>query len=163
MVRIIKVQLNEYKNKNKNKRTKLIYNAQRDGGNYKYCHDKCNKTPNTFSIVTTNKEHKFGFFKSIPINGDGPWVNDDKAFFFSYDKNKIYKVQKGIYAIGFDNSCFIQTKVFTLSGNILTDKFICVNKNEMNKNFEGFTEDYELNCGEKEFYVKKFEVYQLEY
>ena len=32
----------------------------------------------------------------------------------------------------------------------------------MNKYFEGFTEDYELNCGEKEFLVSKFEVYKLE-
>ena len=33
----------------------------------------------------------------------------------------------------------------------------------MNKYFEGFTEDYELTCGEKEFKVKTFIVYQFEF
>ena len=32
----------------------------------------------------------------------------------------------------------------------------------MNKYFEGFTENYESTCGESNFTVKKFEVYQLE-
>ena len=46
---------------------------------------KCNNIPNTFSILITNNGAKFGFFKSIPINGDGPWREDNNAFFFSYD------------------------------------------------------------------------------
>ena len=33
----------------------------------------------------------------------------------------------------------------------------------MNKYFEGFTEDYELTYGEKEFKVKTFIVYQFEF
>ena len=160
-VRIIKDQLEEYKSKNI--QTKLIYDAQKDGGNDKVCHLKCNNIPNTFSIVTTNKKHKFGFFKSIPINGDGPWREDDKAFFFSYDKNKIYKIKKRTYSVGFDNNSFIQTKAFSLMGNILEDKYSCHKQNEMNYFFNGFTEDYELNCGEKYFYVENFKVYQLEY
>ena len=48
-------------------------------------------------------------------------------------------------------------------GNILEDKYSCHKQNEMNYFFNGFTEDYELNCGEKYFYVENFKVYQLEY
>ena len=32
----------------------------------------------------------------------------------------------------------------------------------MNEYFDGFTEDYELTCGDKEFTVRKFIVYQFE-
>ena len=31
----------------------------------------------------------------------------------------------------------------------------------MNQYFEGFTEDYELNDGERDFYVKEFDFYFL--
>ena len=33
----------------------------------------------------------------------------------------------------------------------------------MNQYFEGFTEDYELTCGQNAFTVKKFEVFQLNF
>jgi len=159
-VRIIKEQLEEYNYINI--QTNLLYDARRDGDNYKYCHSKCDNIPNTFSIVTTNNGAKFGFFRSIPIDGDGPWREDNKAFFFSYDKNKIYKIRKGKYVVGFDNTCFIQTIGFALSGNILNDKY-SYNHQKLNENFEGFTENYELTFGKEEFYVRAFEVYQLKY
>ena len=117
--------------------------------------------PNTISFVTTNKGNKFGFFRSIPINGDGPWRTDNNAFFISFDKNKIYKIKKNIDSVAFDNICFIQIRVWALSGNILTDKYNSSSKDSMNNYFEGFVEDYELTGKEKEFYVKKFEVYKI--
>ena len=87
--------------------------------------------------------------------------SDDKAFFISLDKEKIYKMKNGNY-IAFDDVCFIQTYPFTLSGNILSDKYNSREKNKMNEYFDGFTEDYELTCGDKEFTVKQFIVYQFE-
>ena len=159
-IRIIKEQLEEYFNKNI--QSKLIYNANRDGDNYKYCHEKCNNVPNTFSLIIIDNGAKFGFFKSIPINGDGPWRVDNKAFFFSYDKNKIYKIKKQKYVVGFDDNCFVQTIGFTLSGNILNGQY-SYNQQQLNENFEGFTENYELTLGKNKFYVKKFEVYQLKF
>ena len=78
----------EYKNKNIN--MKLIYNASKDGQNYSNCHSKCNDIPNTLSLITTTKGNKFGFFRSIAINGQGPWKIDNNAFFISFDKKKIY-------------------------------------------------------------------------
>ena len=159
-VRVFKEQYGEYYYNNIE--TKLIYDARRDGDNYKFCHSKCNNIPNTFSIIITDNGAKFGFFRSIPIDGDGPWRVDNKAFFFSYDKNKIYKIRKEKYVIGFDNTFFVQTIGFGLSGNILNDKY-SYNQKKLNENFEGFTEDYELTFGKEEFYVKRFEVYQLKY
>ena len=116
---------------------------------------------NTISFVTTNKGNKFGFFRSIPIDRNGPWSIDNKAFFISIDKNKIYKIKNNKNSVAFDNNCFIQTLCFTLTGNILTDKYNSIGKDSMNNYFEGFVEDYELTGKEKEFYVKKFEVYKI--
>lgn len=159
-IQIIKEKMPEYKDKNI--KMNLIYDANKDGQNYSNCHAKCNNIPNTLSLITTTKDKKFGFFRSISINGQGPWKVDNKAFFISYDKNKIYKIKSNQNSVAFDNSCFIQTKPFTLIGNILNDKYSCVDKDNMNQYFEGFTENYELNGGERDFRVKKFEVYQLE-
>ena len=111
----------------------------------------------------TTKGNKFGFFRSIAINGNGDYLPDNKAFFISFDKNKIYKIKKDKNAVKFDNNTYINTANFNLIGNILSDKYTCPDKDSLNLNFEGFTEEYELTCGEKEFYVKKFEVYQLEF
>ncbi len=66
-------------------------------------------------------------------------------------------------AIGFDDDYFIQTLNFSLSGNILSTSYSCPNKNSMNQYFEGFTEDYELTCGQINFTVKKFEIFKLEF
>ena len=160
IIRIMKTHINEYKEKNI--KFKLIYDASKDGQNYVNCHSKCNNVPNTFSLIETNNSRKFGLFRSIAINGNGPWLSDDKAFFMSLDKEKIYKMKNGDY-IAFDDSYFIQTFGFCLSGNILSDKYNSQSKSTMNDCFEGFNEDYELTCGDKEFTVKKFEVFQIEF
>jgi len=148
--------------KDKNVELKLIYSASKDGQNYTNCHSKCNNVPNTFSLITTKKGNKFGFFRSIAIDGQGPWKADNKAFFVSFDKYKIYPAKSNQNSVSFDNCCFIQTKPFVLIGNILTDKYSCCDKSKMSEYFEGFTEDFELNDGERDFYVKEFEVYKLE-
>ena len=158
-IRIMKSQINEYREKDI--KFKLIYDASKDGQNYSNCHSKCNNVSNLLSLVETNNYRKFGLFRSIAIDGDGPWRSDSNAFFISLDKGKIYRMKNGNY-IGFDDSCFIQTCAFTLTGNILSDKYSSKEKDKMNSYFEGFTEDYELTCGDKDFTVKKFEVFQLE-
>ena len=159
--KIVKNSIDEYKNKNI--KMELIYSAKRDGQNCSDCHKKCNKVPNTFSIVTTNKGIKFGFFRSSAINGDGPYLIDNKAFFISFEKEKIYKILNNLKIVAFDNSCFIQiASCFYISGNVLTDKFECPNLNDIKKKFDGFTEDYELTDGEKYYYIKNFEVYKID-
>ena len=160
IIRIMKIHINEYKEKNI--KFKLIYDASKDGQNYANCHSKCNNVSNTFSLIETNNSRKFGLFRSIAINGSGPWRTDDKAFFMSLNKEKIYKMKNG-NNIAFDDNCFIQTCSFYLSGNILSDKYNSQSQSNMNNNFEGFNEDYELTCGDKEFTVKKFEVFQIEF
>ena len=161
LITIIKQKITDYQNTNI--QLKLLYDAGRDGRNCNDCHTKCNNVPNTLTLITTTKGIKFGFFRSIPINGNGEWKQDNKAFFISLDKKKIYKIQKDKSAVKFDDNYFMNTLNFSLSGNILSDKYTCTDKTNMNLNFEGFTEEFELTCGDKNFYIKKFQVYQLEF
>ena len=65
--------------------------------------------------------------------------------------------------ISFDDTYYIQTYSFSLGGDILNDNYKSKEKKDMNEYFEGFTEDYELTGGEKEFKVKTFIVYQCEF
>jgi hypothetical protein len=156
----IKTSLTEYQNKKI--QIKLLFDTSNDGKEVRICHTKCNNIPNTFSIVTTTKGKKFGFFRSIAINGNGDWKQDNKAFFYSFDKNKLYKIKNDKNAVKFDENYYINTINFSLDGDILSAKYSIPDKNTMNLNFDGFLDEYEFTCGEKEFYVKKFEVYQLE-
>ena len=57
-------------------------------------------------------------------------------------------MKKNTSAIAFDDGCFIQTLSLRLSGNILTQNYSSASKDSMNTYFEGFTENYELTCGE---------------
>ena len=159
-IKNIKNNMTDYKNKTI--QIKLLYDARFDGGDVKICHNKCNNIQNTFSVITTTKEKKFGFFRSIAINGNGEWLKDNKAFFYSFDKNKIYKIKNDKSAVKFDQNFYINTVNFSLSGNILEDKYNLPDKNTMNLNFDGFNEEYEFTCGDKDFYVKNFEAFQLE-
>lgn len=139
----------------------MIYNAKIHGDNSKDCHSKCNNVSNTFSLVTTNKNKKFGLFRSIPIGENGSWQNDNKAFFISYDNKKIYKMKNN--AISFDQKYFIETREgIKIEGNIFKDEYNCPDKGSFNQNWEGFNEDYELTGGEKKYRVKYFEVFQFE-
>ena len=151
--------------KDKNLPMKLIYDASIDGENSSDCHKKCNYIPNTISFVTTTNGYNFCLYRSIALEGvyNGPWKSDNKAFFYSFDKNKTYKIKQNAEAIGFVRDFFIQVlNVLYMSNNILSSTFNSKEKNDMNVYFEGFSEDYELTCGEKEFNVKVFKVYQLE-
>ena len=133
---------------------KLIYDAELDGQEQHIHNSNCNNIPNTFFIITTNNNHKFCFFRSKDMNGNYIANDDEKAFFFSYDKDKIYKIKK-------KTNVNFPYYGFFLPRNIFNDKCSCFDKNTMNYYFEGFTEDYELNGGKKEFYITKYEVYQL--
>ena len=161
LIQIIKQNNTDYQNTNI--QLKLLYDAGRDGRNCNNCHEKCDNIPNTMTLITTTKGIKFGFFRSIVINGNGPWKQDNKAFFISLDKRKIYKIKSDKSAVKFDNNNFMDVLNFILSGNILSDKYTCTDKTNMNSNFDGFTEEFELTCGDKYFYIKKFQVYQLEF
>ena len=160
-INIIKKDIDAYKNKDIN--GKLLYTTSWDGGNCQNCHLKCNNIPNTLSLITTTKGIKFGFFRNIPINGNGPWLKDNNSFFISFDKGKIYQVKKDKCVVKFDNNSFLNIIDLNLTGNILNSRHSCPSLDDLSLDFQGFTQEFELNCGEKEFYIKKFEIFYIEF
>ena len=89
------MQIPEYKEKLI--KFKLIYDAIKDGQNVENFHSKCNNCPNTLTLIETNNIRIFGLFKSIDEINIGPftknpWHSDNRAFFISLDKEKIYKI-----------------------------------------------------------------------
>ncbi len=142
---------------------KLIYQASLDGQNWKNCHQKCNKIEDTISLIITKFGRKFGVFKHISTNGDGPWQIDNNAFIFSIDNKKIYNVKPNQRVIACDNDCFIQfMSTIIITGNVLSNSYKDYSKAQMNTYFEGFIKDYEISQ-EQNYYVKEFEVYSLKF
>ena len=88
-LKMIKNRIEEFNNKKITYR--LIYDAEIDGQNKKIYNSKCNYIPNTFTIVTTNNNNKFCFFRSIATNEHGIRIGDKKAFFFLMIKIKFIK------------------------------------------------------------------------
>ena len=142
---------------------KLIYQASLDGQNWRNCHQKINKIEDTMSLVITKKGRKFGVFRHIGINGDGPWRIDNNAFIFSLDNHKIYNVKPNKAVIACDNSCFIQVmNTIVITDDLLNNSYKDYDMNQMNTYFEGFTKDYELSK-EKNYCVEELEVYSFKF
>ena len=148
----------------------LIYRATRDGDDASTYHKKTNYVPDTLTLIRTKDGFIFGGFTHIQIpNSSGANYDDDKAFVFSLDYNKIYLHQKGHcskhsndgngpifgnnqrgYPILIDNSShFLKS-----SGHYTCTK---------NCTYDNFSFDYELNKGKKNFEVNEIEVYKVNF
>ena len=150
------------KNNNKIKYSKLIYRATRDGDSYDNFFNKCNEINNIVLLIKSNNNSIFGGltrvgFKKVNSNK----YKDDLAFVFSLDKKKIYPIKKGKDAIRCCDCCCPQ---FSKNTIYLYHNFLSQNNNFVNSkddNYEGFTIDYELNNGTKNFTVIELEIHQI--
>lgn len=142
---------------------KLIFRGTRDGTQSNHFHKKCDGIGPTITLIKTRKGYKFGGYADKNWNKEGGWIyNDENAFVFSLDHMKIYNPVEGKekYYFGIDYgpvfcSFWPKKDMFATSGNnVLT-------RDEANKNFSGFTSDYELNGGEKDFITQELEVFQI--
>ena len=149
--------------KNKNIKYKLIFRGTRDGTQSIHFHQKCDGIGPTISINKTIKGYKFGGYAEKNWSKEGGWIYDDEsAFVFSLDHMKIYNPIKGkekyYFGEGYGPNFYAfwpRKDMFATSGNnVLT-------KNDANQYFAGFTSDYELNGGEKDFTTQELEVFQI--
>ena len=149
-------------NNNIIKNTKLIYRATRDGDSYSNFFNKCNGINNIVLLIKSNNNSIFGGFTKVGFKkANNDKYKDDSAFVFSLDKKKIYPIKKGKDAIRCCNCCCPQ---FCDSTIYLYHNFLSVNSNFVNSkddNYEGFTIDYELNNGAKNFTVIELEIHQI--
>lgn len=144
---------------------KLIYKATRDGENWRNFHEKCDEKGPTLSLFETVDGKRFGGFtmKSWQTANPISRVKDEKAFLFSLDKSKSYKIVHSEYAISnFVNNCQIfgnqgEGDGLYLDGNSLSGKGC--SENHLTKNYD-IDDNYELS-GDGKSQLKENECFQV--
>ena len=136
----------------------LLMNSKIDGYTTKVIQNKCAGKKPTYAIIKTKKGYKFGGYTTKLW--EGGQIKDDNAFVFSLNKKKKYSILKPEYALGFDINSWWG---FGYSYNA-----IVINDDSNSGNYVGngtydIPEKNELNGGERNFTVKSFEIYQVEY
>ena len=154
-----------FKESNKNFiNLKLIYSAIEDGDSAEDFHKKCDGHAPIIIFIKTDKDVIFGGYTGVPFfsSKKKKGNKDDNAFIFSIDKMKIFEVEKGTIA-----TCSLKNYGPVFYGyeheNIfLMDDFFSDRRNVARKGDRyKTTEDFEINNGEENFYVKELEIYQV--
>ena len=150
--------------KNKNLSYNLIFRGTKDGKLPSDFHKKVDGKDKTITIIETTKGLKFGGYIDKKWDSSGDWIdNDENCFIFSLSLMKIYNPIKGKDKYFFSSFCGPNFTVFGLKYNLFEKgSFNILKKEDANNRFSGFTSDYELTGGEKEFQVKELEVFQIE-
>ena len=155
--------LKEIENRNKKiKNLNLIYRATRDGDELNNFYDKCSNIKDIILLIKSDNNSKFGGYTKVGFKKvSGELYKDNSAFVFSFDKKKIYPVKKDLVAIRCCDCCcpqFYNSTIY-LYRQFLSKRGNCVG--EIKDNYEGFSSDYELNNGSKNFKALEIEVYQI--
>ena len=159
--------INELKNKeqfnNNNISLKLIYRGTRDGHLSTDFHEKCDGFDKTITLIKTQKGIKFGGYITNGWGSSEDYIDDDEdCFTFSISLRKIYYPKEGKFKYFFSRDYGPSFSVFGLEGNLFEKSSLNIHtKEDANAFFTGFTSDYEINGGEKEFQVKELEVFQI--
>ena len=143
----------------------LLYSATKDGSNPSNFHKKCDNIINTLTVIQTTKNIIFGGFIHEEWVSYNRSYKDEKAFCFSLNKKKIYNIIEDKYAISCGKNlgpCFYSSPnhIIHFDGNFLTKQQHTCKKPV---SYSDFSEDYELNNGEKQFYVKELEIYKIQF
>ena len=150
----------------KNIKYNLIYRASRDGDHTTKFQKKCKVHFHQLVCIKTTDLNIFGGYTDIGFQSRaGGIYNDDEAFVFSFDKQKIYNIKKGKEAIydKSDHGPFFGNYndgycIFTAQNQNLLK---CTCQIYANSPFDGFTSNYELNQGKSEFLIQELEVFEV--
>ena len=150
--------------KNKNLSYNLIFRGTKDGELSSDFHKKVDGKDKTITIIETTKGLKFGGYIDKKWDSSSQWIRDDEnCFIFSLSLMKIYNSIKGKDKYQFNSTCGPNFSVFGLQYNLFNKSSLNIQtKESANSCFSGFTSDYELTGGEREFQVKELEVFQIE-
>lgn len=143
----------------------LIFKSSIDGDDITNFHKKCDGVNNIIIFIETSKGYKFGGFTSIGFDSSGYELNDNNAFLFSIDKQKIYNIISGNNAIYCNKKCgpIFCAKRDSSCYNIYIPDYFLSNKSMTTKKSYCYEMDevYELNFGEKDFLVKELEIFKI--
>ena len=106
---------------------KLIFRLNKDGKDLQAFKNKVNNKSNLIILFLTGNKRIFGVFIKIKLEEiiSDKYYNDDYAFIFSLDNNKIYKVLQPQYAIRtFDGYPVLVGNTGNSNGFFLNDDYI---------------------------------------
>ena len=143
----------------------LLYKGSQDTDNSKIFHQKCDGQKNILLFILTNKKYIFGGYTSVGFDSSGNAKNDDQAFLFSVDFQKIYDIKHNLYAIFCNKNCgpIFCAKSDGLYNICIPDKYFKCTSYTCKKGIPfNTTEPFELNHGEKEFQVVELEIFRID-
>ena len=163
-IELIKTGIKNYDNSKKIKLS-LLFRASRDGDTIKAFHDRVDGISPTISLIETKTNYIFGGFTDHAWDSKSGCVNTNNTFMFSFNKKKIYIGKNGgQICCGNDYGPW-----FCGGAGVYGDNYFKTNNSyewELKTNmgyFDGFTEEFELVGGVKNFMVNEVEVFKVEY
>ena len=148
---------------NKNIFKDLLFCSDLDGDNILTYHNKCDKIPNTLTIIKTKDNFIFGgfttnFFESSPYT----WKEDENSFIFSINlKKKFYPKdkKKSILSVKYMGPTFGDGYDVYLHDKFLSEeqKYYNIKDNTYN------LKKYELTNGNKSYIINKVEVWNIQF
>ena len=148
---------------NKNIIFKLLYRASTDGDDSNIFHQKCDNHVQILAIFKTTKGFTFGGYTEIGYKGSYKEIIDNKAFFFSCDRKKVYKVKYNKTAIldgpNYGPIFGNNTTIIYVQNKMLS--YNCCTTTINSSTFDGLESDYEITNGESRFYLEDVEVFKI--
>ena len=163
-IELIKTGIKNYDNSKKIKLS-LLFRASRDGDTIKAFHDRVDGISPTISLIETKTNYIFGGFTDHAWDSKSGCVKTNNTFMFSFNKKKIYIGKSG----GYIHCTNDYGPWFCGGSGVYKDNYFKENNsyeweiNEHNKLIDGFTEEFELVGGVKNFMVNEVEVFKVEY
>ena len=135
----------------------LIHRATRDGDILNSINYRVEGKRKILTIIKTKKGIRFGCYFDIAFQQGKTMENDNKSFYFSIDRKKIYNNNPENNQI--NNS---SNQPMNLSDNFLSNNNSYANLKDNITSFSGFEKEYELNDFEQYFTVEELEVFQID-
>ena len=163
-IELIKTGIKNYDNSKKIKLS-LLFRASRDGDTIKAFHDRVDGISPTISLIETKTNYIFGGFTDHAWDSKSGCVNTNNTFMFSFNKKKIYIGKNG----GYIHCANDYGPWFCNGAGVYKDNYFKENNSyewQLKTNmgyFDGFTEEFELVGGVKNFMVNEVEVFKVEY
>ncbi len=143
----------------------MLYNAKRDGDTKIILDQKLINYSPTLHLIKTKKGRLFGGFTTQIIDSSNQRRKDNKAFLFSLNLKKIYKILKPEEAIGcFKGFPFFFGNTTKKDGLYVYDQFLTNGRSFEDQSTKVYDvpNKFELS-GESRFFIEDAEVYHIEY
>ena len=162
-IELIKTGIKNF-DKTKELQLKLLFRASRDGDNNKAYHDLCDGNAPTINVIKSKNGYIFGGYTDCLLNSTSGCTKTTNSFVFSFNKMKIYNgVDGGYFHCGTDCGPWFCGCVGVDGDNYFITEASYQWEINSYRYFEGFTEEYELVGGKRNFAVEEVEVFKVDF